>query len=554
VKSILQNFRFILLVMTPFTAKAEVNLHIAIEPGNIIREGSTAKVSVSAAGKISPEEPQLNIEGGSLTVSNIGKGFEFMRSNQGVTRVTTYSFEVSGDIGKYNIKGIFKATDGSLYETETVNLQIREKTAKEKAMSPELKVKIANNSPFVGEPVFTEITLMLQPNTRIYSERNNIVKLAGDGVRAVYLDGPREAAPINGKRAIQFLYQISPLRSGKLNLTASFKPLIQLPSTTGRRRVDERFDLKSQPISITSRSLPTEGRPADFSGAIGTFSLKLQADPLSVRTGEPIAMRFTVTGSGSFEFLEPPKPTSMSGWKFYEPTKLDLQRGKPGNASQLIFSQNIVPEQKQNHLPTFRLTVFDSKKEQYVTLITDKIPVKVEEVINGTGISSTGTSSTEDPSNFSVSAPESTLSDILMMGNTISPKWSVASAPAWRNSAFWSVNLLLIALLIVAAVWVQLYKMKPNADREMSAKEALQTLNKNNVSGAEFDLIAYDCLKRIISEKNITQLSPLLSQVQNRYDYIKFSGNATDHVEGPTETKRFQIIEELNQLARECTG
>ena len=171
--------------MAPFTVKGEVNLHIAIEPGNIIREGSTAKVSVSAAGNISPDEPQLNIEGGNLTVRNTGKGFKFMRSNQGVTRVTTYSFEVRGDIGKYNIKGIFKSTDGSLYETETEKLQIREKTAQEKALSPELKVKIANSSPFVGEPVFAEITLILQPNTQIYSERNNIVKLSGDGVRAV---------------------------------------------------------------------------------------------------------------------------------------------------------------------------------------------------------------------------------------------------------------------------------------------------------------------------------------------------------------------------------
>ncbi|MDA7650107.1 hypothetical protein N8599_01255, partial [Verrucomicrobiales bacterium] len=439
-KSTLQSFGFFLLAIAPLIAKAQVNLHIAVEPGNIIREGSTAKISVSAAGKISSEEPQLKIEGGNLTVRNVGKGFEFMRSNQGVTRVTTYSFEVRGDAGKYNIKGIFKATDGTLYETETAKLEIRKKTAQEKALSPELKVQIANASPFVGESVFAEITLLLQSNTRIYSERNNIVKLSGDDIRAVYLDGPKEAATVNGKRAIRFLYQISPLKSGDLSLNASFKPLIQLPSTTGRRRVDERFDLKSKPVSILSRPLPTEGRPADFSGAIGNFALSLQADPLSVNTGEPIAMRFTVTGNGSFEFLESPKPTSTSGWKFYEPTKLDLQRGEPGRPSQLIFSQNIVPEQKHDQLPSFRLTVFDSKKEQYVTLITDKIPLKIEEVAIRSGLSNKETSS-----NIPAAPPESAMSDILMMGNTITPKWSIASTPAWRNSAFWSMNLIPIA-------------------------------------------------------------------------------------------------------------
>ena len=544
-KSKLQSFGFFLFAMAPFTAKAEVNLRIAIEPGNIIREGSTAKISVSAAGQISSEEPQLKIEGGTLIVRNIGKGFEFMRSNQGVTRVTTYSFEVRGGIGKYNIKGIFKATDGTLYETDNVKLQIRGKTAKEKALSPELVVKVANGSPFVGESVFAEITILLQPNTQIYSERNNIVKLSGDSIRAVYLAGPEEAAPVNGKRAIRFLYQISPLKSGDLSLTASFKPLIQLPSTTGRRRVDERFDLKSKPVSIVSRSLPTEGRPADFSGAIGNFALNLQADPLSVKTGEPIAMRFTVTGSGSFEFLEPPKPTSISGWKFYEPTKLDLQRGKPGKPSRLIFSQNIVPEQKHNQLPTFRITVFDSKKEQYVTLITDKIPLKVEEVAISSGFTKK-----ETPSNITATSPQSALSDILMMGNTITPKWSVASTPAWRNSTFWSVNLLSISLLIGAAVWLRFHQNKTNLSGEMSVAELLEKLKKNYASGTEFDLIAYDCLRRIISEQNINETSPLLCQVQDRYEYIKFSGNEDKFPEQSTETERSQIIEELNQLAK----
>ena len=544
-KSKLQSFGFFLFAIAPFTAKAEVNLRIAIEPGNIIREGSTAKISVSAAGQISSEEPQLKIEGGTLIVRNIGKGFEFMRSNQGVTRVTTYSFEVRGGIGKFNIKGIFKATDGTLYETDNVKLQIRGKTAKEKALSPELVVKVANGSPFVGESVFAEITILLQPNTQIYSERNNIVKLSGDSIRAVYLAGPEEAAPVNGKRAIRFLYQISPLKSGNLSLTASFKPLIQLPSTTGRRRVDERFDLKSKPVSIVSRSLPTEGRPADFSGAIGNFALNLQADPLSVKTGEPIAMRFTVTGSGSFEFLEPPKPTSISGWKFYEPTKLDLQRGKPGKPSRLIFSQNIVPEQKHNQLPTFRITVFDSKKEQYVTLITDKIPLKVEEVAISSGFTKK-----ETPSNITATSPQSALSDILMMGNTITPKWSVASTPAWRNSTFWSVNLLSISLLIGAAVWLRFHQNKTNLSGKMSAAELLEKLKKNHASGTEFDLIAYDCLRRITSEQNINETSPLLCQVQDRYEYIKFSGNEDKFPEQSTETERSQIIEELNQLAK----
>ena len=122
---------------------------------------------------------------------------------------------------------------------------------------------------------------------------------------------------------------------------------------------------------------PKEGKPYDFSGAIGKFSLDLQADPLKVNIGDPIALRFTISGNGGFEFIDAPSPTEEDGWKFYEPTKLDLQRGEGLSPSKLIFSQNLVAERLHTELPTFRFTVFDSEKEQYVTLISDKIPIQI---------------------------------------------------------------------------------------------------------------------------------------------------------------------------------
>jgi len=103
-------------------------------------------------------------------------------------------------------------------------------------------------------------------------------------------------------------------------------------------------------------------------------------------------------------------------------------------------------------------------------------------------------------------------------------------------------------------MWLRLHQNKIQANGKISAKEALETLKKNNSSGTEFDLTAYDCLRRITSESKINELSPLLSEVENRYDHIKFSGNADKLTEQITETERSQIIEELTQLAKECAG
>jgi hypothetical protein len=186
--------------------------------------------------------------------------------------------------------------------------------------------------------------------------------------------------------------------------------------------------------------------------------------------------------------------------------------------------------------------------------MTDRIPLTVEEVALNSGFKKKQTPSDLNSSNNNTASPESALSDILMMDSTITPQWSVASTPAWRNSAFWSVNLLSITLLIIAATWLRLHQKKTQQSGKINAKEALETLKKNNASDTQFDLIAYDCLRRMISEKKIKEISPLLSQVQKRYEHIKFSGNTDKLPKQSTETERSQIIEELDQLIKKCTG
>ena len=531
IKFITINF---LLFISILNSNAELNLRISIDPNGIIREGSKAKISLSAAGNLSPDDPDLNIQGGKLNVRKVGKGFEFMRSNQGVTRVTTHTYELSGESGKYTIKGIFKSQDGTLYETESINLQIRKKTAQEKALDPQLIVNLANNEPFVGEPVLAEISLLLQPRTRLYSERNNIATLSGEGVRVNYIDGPKEAPPKNNKRVIKFLYEIASLREGDLKLTANYNPLLQIPSATGRRLIDERFNLKSEETLIRSKRLPDEGKPKDFSGAIGSFTLDLQADPLKLKVGEPIALRFTITGNGGFEFIESPTPIKTEGWKLYEPTKFDLKRGEGIKPSTLIFSQNLVAEKVHGELPTFRLTVFDSDKEQYVTLITDKIPIELEEISK----KSSGFNITAKPPSSSSDSPNSTIennADILMVSTSLTPNWSVAQIPAWKNHYIWITNTILIFLILVTALILKIPNLDKHASKGKSPKAILEDLKSENLSTINFYTFAYECFEKLKLEKPHFEVSPIFDKLSKKYEQLKYSGDDLGHVEKPTK-------------------
>ena len=69
---------------------------------------------------------------------------------------------------------------------------------------------------------------------------------------------------------------------------------------------EERFALTSRADSLAVRPLPSEGRPADFTGAIGsTFSSTVGSRPASARAGEGVAVELSLTGEGNTALWPP---------------------------------------------------------------------------------------------------------------------------------------------------------------------------------------------------------------------------------------------------------
>ena len=70
---------------------------------------------------------------------------------------------------------------------------------------------------------------------------------------------------------------------------------------------EERFALSSEPETLRVRPLPTDGRPADFNGAVGTaLRVERQVTPPSVHAGEGISVELTVSGTGNMALWPPP--------------------------------------------------------------------------------------------------------------------------------------------------------------------------------------------------------------------------------------------------------
>ena len=70
---------------------------------------------------------------------------------------------------------------------------------------------------------------------------------------------------------------------------------------------EERFALTSLPETLTVRPLPSEGRPADFSGAVGSgLRVERRITPATAHPGEGVAVELVLAGVGNSALWPPP--------------------------------------------------------------------------------------------------------------------------------------------------------------------------------------------------------------------------------------------------------
>lgn len=139
----------------------------------------------------------------------------------------------------------------------------------------------------------------------------------------------------------------------------------------------KRVKLVGPKRSLTILDLPEKGRPANFGGAIGTFSLLVSVKPTTAKVGDPLTLKMVVTGTGNFDRVEPPVFPVGGGWKTYTPSSefKDLGNGR----GRKKFEQAIVPTSSSlRAVPSVSFTYFDPGSRQYVTLKSDAIALHLQ--------------------------------------------------------------------------------------------------------------------------------------------------------------------------------
>ncbi len=216
--------------------------------------------------------------------------------------------------------------------------------------------------------------------------------------------------------------------------------------------------LVSPKKEITVNDLPEKGRPPEFGGAIGSFSLAVNARPLTVAPGDPITLHMIVQGKGNFDRVKAPVFTGKKqNWKTYPPSTGKLITGKGPTKKE--FEQAIVPTNANiRKIPAVDFVYFDPQAKKYIRLRSDPIALTMQP-------GAAATTAAPQPRNFRPQTPpqttqnRSSLPEVALAPiHTSFGKGVRTIRPLYRK--VWFQALAVLALLTLVAALVLLGQKK----------------------------------------------------------------------------------------------
>ncbi len=190
-----------------------------------------------------------------------------------------------------------------------------------------------------------------------------------------------------------------PLKSGRLTIDPlELSCVAQVRKQTKTRTGDPFFDdffndsffnsgvanvektLKSNPLVINVRPLPEQGKPADFSGAVGTFTFHSEVDNTRLKTNDALNLKCTITGRGNLQLIDKLNVTIPPDFESYDPkVNSDIQTTASGITGSQVFEYLMIPRKPGKFvIKPVTFSYYDLEKKKYVTLSSPQFNLDVE--------------------------------------------------------------------------------------------------------------------------------------------------------------------------------
>lgn len=215
-----------------------------------------------------------------------------------------------------------------------------------------------------------------------------------EGVAFSKLGDPREYKGVYQGRSYQVIelrYLLRAQKAGTFTLPPARMDLtVFVPLNRPRRGIfDDPFfaqmasgrpqSLASEALPLEVLPLPPEGRPADYSGLVGSFTVTSTIEPQVIKAGESVTMTVTVRGRGNVKRIPELKFPPLDGVKIYADQPVQKEEtGVDGVAGYRTIKWALVPEREGHYrIPSLALSYFDTDAGRYRTLRTGEATLTV---------------------------------------------------------------------------------------------------------------------------------------------------------------------------------
>ena len=132
--------------------------------------------------------------------------------------------------------------------------------------------------------------------------------------------------------------------------------------------------------TINVKPLPEEGKPVDFTGAVGNFDFNVFASKTILDATESLQLKVEVKGNGNLKLFKLPKISLPSSLEVYEPEhKENVSTNLSGMRGSISDSYTVVPQYKGKYpIPSISFSYFDLETQSYKRLTSHEIVINVE--------------------------------------------------------------------------------------------------------------------------------------------------------------------------------
>lgn len=392
----MKQFAFLLVLLLGWSSIAQVSFTAKASRSKLgINERLKVEFTVNANGDNfrPPSFDGLNLVGGPM--QNISQHYENGKST--FQKSYTYSFQPTRR-GKLTIGQAEITVGGQVYKTSPIEIEVtaavdtpnQSRAVAEAGSGIHLVAEVSKSKPYLNEGIYVVYKLFLSPTVNIRNWRPlDDPKFEGFWSQNINIDklelkegefGGQPYRYVELRKTLLYPQKTGELKIEPLSLSVSVEVATDRRDFFGRRMydvVEKNFSANTRIVDV--QSLPEEGKPAGFSGAVGEFDFKVSANKKDLDAQTSLEITSEVTGKGNLKLFNLPKIQTPSSFEVYEPERSEnVRTTSQGMRGSLSEKYTVIPEFKGDYViqPT-SFSYFNPRTKSYETLQSDPINIKV---------------------------------------------------------------------------------------------------------------------------------------------------------------------------------